>query len=453
MKTSFEVNGEVNGKLTFVIEEEDLREKTDKKLKELRRKANIPGFRPGTVPMSIIRRQFEEKVRYEQTNELLNEGLKNFLETEKVQLIGQPLEALDHEPVDLAKPAPYTFVFDLPLKPNCEFSLTKDDILDYYQIEVADEMIDEQVNLLASDPGHYEKAEEYSPELRDILKGDLRQLDENGSNLEGGITVAEAILMPLYMSDDEQKALFDKARLGDVISFNPRKAYAGNNAEIAGLLKMKKDDVEGIESDFSFQVTEISRYVSAPVNQELFDKVFGEGVVSDEEDFRKKVAEQISAQFTVESDWRLLVELRQYAFEKIKDVALPVELIKRLVKANNKDKDDAFIEEHMQENLDYLKWEMVKAKLAEQFAIKVEEDEMKGAAKEMARSQYAQYGINNMPDEYLEKAAKDILKDENSRERVFDRIIDRKIILAAKQVVSLNVKSISAEEFRKLAQG
>ena len=452
MKISFENPDKVNGKLTLIVEEEDYKEKVEKKLKEYRQKARVSGFRPGHVPMGLIKRQYGTAIKLDEVNKLLGEGINKYIQENKIAMLGEPLPASDQKPQDLEAAGPYEFSFDIAVAPEFNVSLSKEDKLTYYDIEVNDDIVNGHIEMLANQNGHYEKAEEYDEEKRDRLIGDLRQLDAEGNTLEGGITVADAQIMPKYIKVEEQKALFDNARLGDIISFNPRKAYPDSDAEVAGLLKMKKEDVAGLDSDFSFQVTEISRYESAPIDQTLFDKVFGEGVVTSEQEFREKIAAGVKPQFVSEADFKFLQDVRKYVEEKVGELTFPVELLKRIMKNNNKDMDEKFLEEHFEDSLRDLKWHLIKNQLVGLADVHVDDAAVKATAVAMARAQFAQYGMDNLPQEYLENYAEDLLKKKEYFDRIVDSTVERALTQALKNIVSLDVKKVTLEEFQQIGK-
>ena len=453
MKISFENPDKINGLMTIVVEEEDYKKLVDDKLKEYRRKAQMPGFRPGNVPMGLIKRQYGSAVKVDEINKLLGQELYKYVRENNIAMLGEPMPSEKQVPQDLEKEGPFEFIFDIAVAP--EFSLTIDgnDEVTYYDIEVTDDMIDQQVEIFASRNGHYENPEEYDAEKRDMLKGDIRQLDAEGNTLEGGITVADAVLMPQYIKVDEQKALFEGAKLGDIITFNPKKAYPESDTEVAALLKLKKEEVADLTDDFSFQITEIQRYVSAEVNQQLFDTVFGEGTVSSEEEFRSKIAEGLKVQLAGEADFQFFADLRAYAEAKVGELTFPEELLKRVMKNNNKDKDDSYVEEHFADSIRELKWHLIKEQLVAAHDIKVDDEEVKLTAREMARAQFAQYGMNDVPDEYLDNYAQDLIKKEDYSNAIVDRTIDRKITQVMKNVVKLGLKKVTFDDFRNIVKG
>ena len=452
MKISFENVDKVNGQLTLVVDTEDYKEKVEKKLKEYRRKANVPGFRPGNVPMGMIKRQYGTAVKVDEINKLLGEELYKYVRENNISMLGEPLPSEKQVPQDLEGDGPFEFIFDIAIAPAFDITIDANDKIDYYDIAVDEEIIDQQVSAFASNNGHYEKVEDFDPEKRDMLKGDLRQLDADGNTLEGGITVSDAVMMPQYMKGEDQKALFEGAKLGDIITFNPKKAYPESDTEVAALLKIEKAAAADMTSDFSYQITEISRFVQAAVDQQLFDNVFGEGAVSSEEEFRSKIAEGLKGQLTVESDYQFLTDLRAYAENKVGELTFPEELLKRIMKNNNKDKDEKYVDDNFDASIRELKWHLIKEQLVAANNIKVEEADMKIAAREMARAQFAQYGMNQVPDEYLDNYAADMLKKKEYTDTIVDRVVDRKLMLAIKNVVKLNVKEVTLAEFREMTK-
>lgn len=450
MKISFENPDKVNGLLTLTVEEADYKENVEKTLKNYRKKANVPGFRPGMVPMGMIKRQFGTTAKVDEINKLLGEQIYKYVKDNNIQMLGEPLPSDKQEPVDMEKEAPYTFMFDIAVAPEFKAELTGDDTIDYYTITVDDKIIDQQIDVFASRAGHYDKVEDY--QANDMLKGDIRELDENGNTKEGGITVEGAVLMPEYIKVEDQKKLFDGAKLGDIITFNPKKAYPESDIEVSSLLKMKKEEVADLTADFSYQITEISRYVKAEVNQKLFDQVYGKDIIKDEKDFREKIAEGLKAQFAVDSDFKFIQDVRKYLVDKVGALTYPDALLKRIMLNNNKDKGEEFVEKNYEQSIKELTWHLIKEQLVKANGIKIEDADIEETAKEAAKAQFAQYGMNNIPEEYIENYAKDMLKKREYIDSFVDRSIDRKLTEILKNVVKLENKTATLEEFNKMMQ-
>ena len=454
MNISFENSDKVNGLLTITVEEADFNASVEKTLKDYRKKANIPGFRPGQAPMGLIKRQFGASVRYDAVNKFVGEQLYKYIQDNNIQMLGEPLPSAKQEtPADIEKPAPYTFVFDIAVAPEINMTLDGRNKIDYYTIKADDKLINEQIEMYQSRAGKYEKAEEYNAELNDMLKGDLRELDAEGNTKEGGITVEGAVLMPSYIKVDEQKNLFNNAKPGDIITFNPRKAYPEGEAEISALLKIDREVAKNLESNFSFQITEIQRFVKAELNQELFDQVFGEGTVKSEDEFRAKIAEGLKPQLEANSDYKFMLDVRTYCENKVGELTWPDELLKRIMLLNNKDKGEDFVEKNYAESIKQLEWHLIKEQLVKANEIKIEDADVKAAAVEMARMQFAQYGMTNVPDEYVENYANELLKKREAVDNFVERAIDVKLAAALKSTVTLNNKEVTLDEFNEMMKG
>lgn len=451
MKISFENPDKVNGLITLTVEEADYKENVEKTLKNYRKRANVPGFRPGMVPMGMIKRQFGTTAKVDEINKLLGEEIYKYVKDNNIQMLGEPLPSDKQEPVDLEKEAPYTFMFDIAVAPEMNAELNGDDTIDHYTITVDDDVVNRQIDMFASRAGSYDKVEEYQE--HDMLKGDLRELDENGNTKEGGLTVEGAVLMPEYIKVDDQKKLFDGCKLGDIITFNPKKAYPESDIEVSSLLKIKKEEVADMNSDFSYQITEISRFVKAEVNQELFDQVFGKDAVKSEEEFRGKIAEGLKAQFAVDTDFKFIQDVRKYMENKVGTLTYPDALLKRIMLNNNKDKGQGFVDKNYEQSVKELTWHLIKEQLVKANGIKIDDADIKETAKEAARAQFAQYGMTNIPEEYIDNYATDMLKKKEYVDSFVDRSIDRKLTEALKKVVKLNEKTATLDEFNKLMQG
>jgi trigger factor len=445
MNISFEAPDKINGLMTITLEKDDYQGEVEKTLKDYRKRANVPGFRPGMTPMGLIKRQYGTAVKVDVVNKMLGEKLYEYVRENKIQMLGEPLPSDQQETLDFEGDAPLTFKFDIAVAPEFEAKLSGKDKIDYYNITVDDKLIDQQVEMYQQRAGHYEKVEAYDAEQRDMLKGDLREVD-------GTIEVADAVLMPQYMKVDDQKKLFDGCKLGDIITWNPRKAYPESDVEVSSLLKIQKEDVKDHEGDFTFQITEISRYVKAEINQELFDQTFGEGNVKDEKEFRQKISDIISQQFKADSDYKFLLDVRAHMEKKVGKLEFPEALLKRVMLNNNKDKGEKFVEDNFEKSIQELGWHLIKEQLVAAQEIKVEDDDLKNVAKEAARAQFAQYGMSNVPDEYLENYAQEMLKKRENVDGLVDRAVDLKLTAALKNVVKLNEKDITMEDFQKMLQ-
>ena len=239
--------------------------------------------------------------------------------------------------------------------------------------------------------------------------------------------------------------------MGDIITFNPKKAYPDNDAEVAALLKTDKEAVKDLDADFSFQITEIRHFQPAAVDAKLFEKVFGEGV-KDEADFRQRIADSLKGQLVLNSDFKFLRDVRAYVEKKVGDLQFPEALLKRVMLNNNKDKGEEFVEKNFKASIDELKWHLIKEQLVAATEIKVEDADLKAVAKDAIRAQFAQYGMTNIPEDVLDNYAEEQLKKRENVESFVERAIDVKLTQALKGIVKLTEKEVTLDEFNKMMQ-
>ena len=449
MNVSFQNIDKVSALLTVKLEKADYQEKVDKSLKTFRQKAQIPGFRKGMVPMSLVKKMYGKSVVAEEVNKLLSEKVYDYIKSNNINMLGEPMPNEEKQQViDFDTMEDFEFVFDIALAPEFKAEVSSSDKVDYYTIEVTDAMVDNQVKAYTQRNGKYEQVAAY--EDNDMLKGLIAELDENGNTKEGGIQVEGAVLMPSYMKNDEQKAIFANAKVNDVLVFNPNTAYDGHAAEIASLLKIEKEAAAEVKSDFSFQVEGITRFVSGELNQEIFDQVFGEGVVKTEEEFRAKIKESIAEQLVADSDYKFLIDARKMLMEKVGKLEFPDALLKRVMLLNNREKGEEFVAENYDKSIEELTWHLIKEQLVKDNEIKVEQEDVIKMAKEATKGQFAQYGMMTVPEDILENYAQEMLKKKENVDGLVGRVVEAKLATALKAKVTLNNKTVPMEEFNKM---
>lgn len=447
MNISLENVDKVNAVLTVKLEKADYQDKVDASLKNIRKNANMPGFRKGMVPAGLIKKQYGTQVKAEEVNKLLQDGIFNYIKENKVNMLGEPLSSEKQKPVSFDEDD-FEFVFDIALAPEFKVEVSAKDKVDYYNIEVSDEMIDQQVKMYQQRGGSYEKVDSY--QAKDMVKGLVAELDENGNTKEGGIQVEGAVLMPEYMKNDDQKKLFEGAKVNDVITFNPNTAYDGNEAELSSFLKIKKEEVANVKSNFSFQVEEITRFKEAELSQEIFDSVFGKDTVKNEDEFRAKIKENLAKQFVADSDYKFMLDVRTYLTEKVGKLEFPDEKLKKIMLHNNADKGEEFVNNNYDKSIEELTWHLIKEQLVEANSIKIEQADILEVAKQATQFQFAQYGMMNVPEDVLENYAKEMLKKQDQVQALVERGIENKLCAALKTQVKLNEKPISVEDFNKM---
>lgn len=445
MNIKFEKTDKVNALLTITLAKADYEENVEKALRNYRKKASLPGFRPGQAPMSMLRQRFGEEVQAEELNKKLGEELYKYIREEKIDILGEPMNSDKQGEIDM-KADEQTFVFDVALAPEMDGKISDKDKVDYYNIKVDDKMIDQQVEMYAGRAGGYQKVDSF--EEKDMVKGTLTELSGTRAKKDG-ICVEGATMLPSYMKDEDEKKKFEGLKKGAKIVINPAKAYADSAVELSSLLKITKEEAEGMKSDFRFEVKEITRYEPHKVDQELFDIALGKDKVKTEKEFRAALKEVLEKQFATDSEFRFVMDLKKYLTKRVGEVEFPEAMLRRIMKANNPDKDDEYIEKNFKPSLEELKWHLIKEQLCDQLDIKIDQPDVLETAKEVTRMQFAQYGMNNVPEDALNQYANEMLKNKQQSEGLVTRTVERKLGVAAKAVVKLKEKSVTLEEFNK----
>lgn len=437
----------VNAEMTVVIEPADYEEKVKKAIKDYSKKVRMPGFRPGMVPQGLVKKQFGTGILAEELNKILQDNLYKYIQENKVNMLGEPISSEENEKIEMVEGNTFTFMFDIALAPEFEVKLTKKNKIDFYNVKVEDKTIDSQVEMYRQRGGHYDKVDDYQE--GDMVKGTFTELDADGNVVDGGLVATESVMLPAYMKDEAHKALFGGKKVGDVVKMNPSVAYKDSEAELTSLLKIKKEDVANYKGDFNFEITEITRYVAGPLDEALFETVYpGQGIKTEEE-FKQKVREGVEEQYAKDSDYKFLLDARKYITEKVGKLEFPEEKLRKIM-LHNAEGDQAKVDANFEKSLDELEWHLIKEKLVEQYEIKIDYNDVKEMAKEVTRMQFAQYGMLNIPEEYLESSVAEMLKKRETVDNLIDRAIDMKLGAQLKTVVALNEKEVSVEEFNKL---
>lgn len=398
--------------------------------------------------MGMVKKMYGKHVLVEEINKLVSENLYGYIRENKLNILGEPLpNETEQKEINFDTQEDFEFCFDVAFAPEIKVELSKNDKIPYYQVAIDEEMLGKQVDAYTANFGTYDQVD--TVEEKDLVKGTVAEL-ENGTPKEGGIVVEEAVLMPMYLKDEAEKAKFIGANNNSVIVFNPNKAYEGAESEIASFLKVEKSDVAGITGDFSFEIKEITRHKNAELNQDLFDKVFGEGVVTNEEEFKNKIKEALAEQFAPQSDFKFLTDTRDVLVEKAGELSFAEDLLKRWLLVANEKNTKEKIDEDYPKIIEDLKYHLIKETLVKENNLKVEDADIENFAKRVAKAQFAQYGMLSIPEDVLANYAKDMLKNKETLQNIIDRAVEEKLAAWLKEQVDLDVKEVSVEDFGKL---
>jgi len=447
MDITKENTGDLNAVLTVKIVKPDYEEKVGNVLKDYRKKANIKGFRPGMVPIGIIKKMYGNAVKIDEINKIVTENIRKYLTDEKIEILGDPLpETNEHEKINFETQEDFTFTFELGLAPVFDLKLSQKNKVPYYEIIIDDKMKNEYVSSYTRRYGEFRKADVTGE--KDLLKGRIEAIDEKGEIINGGITNPETSLSIEIIKDEEIKKGFTGRKENDPVDFNIRKAFPNDN-EIASLLGRKKEEVEGIDGEFRFTISEISRFHPAEPGQELFNKIYGEGVVATEEEFMNKITEEISANLARESNYKLMQDIRKLTIEKT-EFQLPEDFLKKWLLKVNENTTAEQIEKEFDSFRNDLKWQLIMNRVAKDNSLKITEEELQKEAENITRYQFQQYGLFYATDEQISNYAKETLKREDDVKRIGDKILEEKVMAHIKELVKIESKNVTVEEFNKL---
>jgi trigger factor len=298
----------LNSLLKVTITKDDYTEKVENQIKEFKKKARIDGFRPGKVPDGLVRKMYGKSILVDEVNKLVSDTLTKYLVDEKLNILGEPLPSKEHQkPFNFDTDSDFEFVFDIAVAPQVEVKLSKKDKIPYYEIKVEDTVLDSHVDNYARRYGEFKDIEAATD--IEMLTGNFKQVDENNAIIEGGIATETVKITLEYIKDQEIKDAFNGKKAGDKVIFDVRKAYP-SDTEIASMLRIDKEKAKTLTGNFEFEIEKIQRFEKAEINQELFDKAFGEGTITTEKDFRNKLSEEIKQNFSKESDYRFSIDAK-----------------------------------------------------------------------------------------------------------------------------------------------
>lgn len=452
MNVSIENLNEAEAVLTVNIKGEDYAEKVEKTLRDYRRRADIKGFRKGQAPLGMIKKMYGQAIKAEQINRTLNQAIGEYLQENKIAILGAPMECENEPALDFEKDEDFVFRFDLALEPQLAVELDKKDKLPFYHIEATEEMVNGQVEQMRSSMGTSSEAE-VSVE-GDVIYGHLVQL-EGDAPMADGVEVEQAILLPQYIKDEEIRARFVGVHVGDAVVFEPYKAYQGSDVEIASFLHVDKSKAAEYEGkNFELKVSSIKHHEPAALDETFFKAAFGENTpINSEEAMRAEVKRSFEEQLKSESDYKFLVDMRAHLLEKVGEPKFAEKTLKRWLKSRDEKRTDEDVEREYPAMIKDLTYHLIHARLEERYEIKVNEEEIMQYAVLVAKNQFAQYGMNTVPNDMLEKYAKSMLEKEETRYNLSSRVAENKVAQAVRECVSLDEKTVSWDEFRTIMDG
>lgn len=446
MNVTFEKIDDVNGVLTVSIEEKDYADQVKKQIKDIAKKHTEPGFRPGKVPAALINKKFGEPVKYDTINKVVGEAVYNYLKDQDLRVLGNPIPEKNDD-FDL-KNTDFEFKFKVGIAPEIDTHVNKDMHIPSYKIEASEEMINTQDQNLRRRFGKQEPGDTIEP--NSVVKGEMIELDENGQPKEGGLVIEDAIVGPEHFQSEDEKAKFVGKKVDETIVFNPFNAAGGNDIELGSMLHIAKEEVENHKGDFSFKVKEIINLTPAELGQEYYDMVFGKDKVTDEAGYREELKKAIENQLGADSNYRFTIDAKDAIMKAVGEIQLPDEVMKEFLISRNKDLNEENIEEEYKVIRPQVEWEVIREAIAKQLDVKVNDEDIKNLARAVARNQFAQYGMTQVPEEMLDKYSEQLLSDERYRDQLISQAVDMKLFQAIKEAVSADETPVTVEEFNKL---
>ena len=441
---------DVSMRLTVNVEESDYKTKVTDELKRIGRTHTIPGFRKGHISIQDLQRRFGRQVTSDVINNEVYEAVVKYIDENKLNVLGQPMP-VEVKELDLKNQKDFTFEYDLALAPQLDIELDKKVTLPYYNIEVSDEMIDEQDKNLRKRFGKQEPGSEFEEDA--LVKGAIKELNAEGTVKEGddAIQVENGIVAPMYFVDKEQAEKFKGAKVGDKVVFNPKKAAGDNLTELSSMLNIDKERAAKVEGDFEITISEIIVVRLAELGEEFYTSVFGKDKVHDEAEYRAAVKDMIAGELAGNSQVIFRYTVKNDLMDKYGKMQLPDELLKKWLVSRNEELTAENIDERYPAISEDLKWQLIRDKVAEKLDVKITEEALLAYAKSMAARQFAQYGMTNLAEEVIEKYAKNILEDKNSRARLIDQVGDNILFQAIANAVTVDNKEVSLDEFKEIA--
>ena len=433
----------LNAEITISVTPNDYENRVNEGIKKVQRQANMPGFRPGKVPTGLIKKQYGTQILVDEINKLLNDTINKYIEENKIEILGNPLPK-DQTSVDFNKQKDFEFVYQLGLAPDFKVELDSKNTFTYKTVKVDEELVDKYLKDIRRNFG-----KPTNPDVageKDVVFVDVNELDETGAIKAGGIFKSTSVSYERTKNETAKAKLLGVKR-DDKIVLNINELYE-TALDKSVSLGIDKEFAETANCNLQLTVKNISRMEDAELNQELFDKVYGEGKITSEEEFRNKVREELGMMFSADAEKFLRTEVENKLVEKI-NLQLPDSFLKRwLAVANEKPVTEEEIEKDYPNYAKAMQWRLIENKIIKDNSIQVSGDEAKEEAKSFIKSEYARYGQVPTEDD-LEKISKDLLSKEKEAQRIFENLYSKKVLGLIKEKCTLQTKEVSYDEFFK----
>ena len=437
MKVSKKQPDALNYQVTVEIAAADYAEPLKKRLNNYKNKADIKGFRRGMAPMSMIKRFYGEQALYESVNAILSEQLDKFIEKEKIRVVGEPLPSEDQPQLSWTEGSDFTFKFDIAQTPELNFTVSKEDKVVYYDINVTAEQKKATREQMLQQYGSLQEGKKAGQD--DYVVADIANEGHK----------AEGVYIAVNQVAEDARGAFLGKKAGDKFTLDVNLAFT-NETDRAAMLKVDKAKLAELNPVFEFTVVNVKTYVAAESNQETWDRMFGKGTVTSEEQFEEKVVERIKAGHEQDANYRFGADVRKYFVEKAA-IELPEAFLKRWLISVNEGKFTAEqVEKEFPGFIEDFKWQMVRGRIMQMFNLKVSREDVLNAARSFVAYQYAMYGMSGMPQNLIDSSAENMLQDKNQYNRLEEQCEDNIAIARVREEVTLQTKKISVDKFKEL---
>lgn len=438
---------ELNAVLEVKIAKEDYNEAYEKALKNVKKQVQMPGFRTGQVPTSVVKKKYGASILTEELDKILNKALFDYIKDNDLNILGQPIpKVTSNQEFDWKNPADFNFSYEIGLAPKFDIKLTKKDKFTYNKVKVDSKLIDKQINDFAKRYGKLVSVDK--SEENDMIMASFKELDADDKILEGGFTHSSTVSVE-FTQDKKAKKKLIGLKVGDVFIIDPKTISRGA-ADLAAMLNISKDAAEKFDKNVELTVTEIKRLEPANVDQELIDKIYGEGTIDGIDALKSKIESEMSVAFSNDSD-RLFK--RDFANKTIKklNLSLPNEFLKKWIGTSNKDVTSEQIKAEYNQYADSLKWQLIENKIIKENDLQVSNDEAVEYTKELLGHQYAQYGMMIPEEKEFEQMVISVLGKEEEGKKIYDALYDKKVLNFLKESVKIEEKELSYDDFVKVA--
>lgn len=429
------------------IKPEDYRDRVEKAIKVQAKKAKLPGFRPGMVPSAHIKKMYGKSILVDEINNLLNDSLTNYITESKLDVLGQPLPKVDEsKEFNWDYNDEFEFDYEIGLAPEFELDFSSADKLVYYNIQADEETLQSRIKNLRKSYGKMSNPEVSSDD--DVLYAQLTQLSPDGSVFEDGISSTASVRLD-QIKDEEIKKSLTGLKKDDVVEFDVQKAFDSDAFQISKLLNISEEDARELKSKFSLNVKNVNRLEEADLDQEFFDKLFGAGVVTSEEEFVEKIRAEIESMMAQNADQKLHNDIVKFGLEKFQ-LELPDDFLKRWLKATNQNLTDDELEKGYDDFARNLRWTLIENKVITANSLEIKYEDVFETAKQRLDAQFKMYSPQALPEDQLAQYTVQFLQNKENANKIFEEVKTAKVLDFLKTVVTLDKQDIEYSKFLEL---